>query len=111
MCVFKTQEKVEKCYNAIVEVSNENNGNYNYGHNKRKYEEMMNQGSPSGVIDAYFGSDGSNDSWAVGSSSSSSLSLLCSSPSSQPLFKKTKSQEQQQMTLSPFIVGIVGTSP
>ncbi|XP_028767653.1 cyclin-D3-1-like [Neltuma alba] len=101
------KEKVDECYNAIQEMSKGNNY-YNYGHNKtkkRRYEEISPE-SPSGVIDAVFGSDGSNDSWAVGSS-------LCSSP--EPLFKKTRPQEQQQqMTLSPFnrvIVGIVGASP
>ncbi|KAF7840798.1 cyclin-D3-1 [Senna tora] len=108
-------EKVEECYNAIVEASKGNNENYKGRNRKRKYDHeeeiMRSPGSPSGVIDAVFGcDDGSNDSWAVGSSSSS----LCSSP--EALFKKTKpqDQQQQQMTLSPFnpvIVGIVGTSP
>ncbi|XP_047173504.1 cyclin-D3-1 [Vigna umbellata] len=97
-----SKEKVDECYNAILQRSNGNS----YGHNnniyKRKYEEIPD--SPSGVIDAAFGSDGSNDSWAVGSS-------LYSSP--EPLFKKSRTQGQQ-MKLSPLnrvIVGIVGTSP
>ncbi|XP_020239440.1 cyclin-D3-1 [Cajanus cajan] len=96
-----SKEKVDECYNTILQVSNANN----YGDNntsKRKYEEFP--GSPSGVIDAAFSSDGSNDSWAVGSS-------LYSPP--EPLFKKTRTQGQQ-MKLSPLnrvIVGIVGTSP
>ncbi|WVY98039.1 hypothetical protein V8G54_030190 [Vigna mungo] len=97
-----SKEKVDECYNAILQRSNRNS----YGHNnniyKRKYEQIPD--SPSGVIDAAFGSDGSNDSWAVGSS-------LYSSP--EPLFKKSRTQGQQ-MKLSPLnrvIVGIVGTSP
>ncbi|KAK4258786.1 hypothetical protein QN277_005196 [Acacia crassicarpa] len=99
------KEKVDECYSAIQELWNY----YYYGQDKstkkRRYDEIINPGSPSGVIDAVFGSDGSNDSWEVGSS-------LCSSP--EPLLKKTRPQEQQ-MTLSPpfhrVIVGIVGASP
>ncbi|KAL2324212.1 hypothetical protein Fmac_023270 [Flemingia macrophylla] len=97
-----SKEKVDECYNAILQVSKIGN---NYGDNKsskRKHEEFP--GSPSGVIDAAFSSDGSNDSWAVGSS-------LYSPP--EPLLKKTRTQGQQ-MTLSPLnrvIVGIVATSP
>ncbi|TKY50957.1 Cyclin-D3-2 protein [Spatholobus suberectus] len=95
------KEKVDECYNGILQLSNANN----YAHDnasKRKYEQIP--GSPSGVIDAAFSSDGSNDSWAVGSS-------LYSPP--EPLFKKSRTQGQQ-MKLSPLnrvIVGIVGTSP
>lgn len=97
-----SKEKVDECYNGILQLSNGNN----YGHSsktmKRKYEEIP--FSPSGVIDAAFGSDGSNDSWTVGSS-------LYSTP--ETLFKKSRTQGQQ-MNLSPLnqvIVGIVGTSP
>ncbi|XP_050915324.1 cyclin-D3-3 [Lathyrus oleraceus] len=90
------KEKVDECYNAIVEVTNENN----YGH-KRKYEQI--HGSASGVIDAVFSSDGSIDSWKVGSSSYST---------SEPIFKKTKTQRQNR-NLSPLnraIVGILATA-
>jgi len=96
-CVFCLQEKVDECYNAILHLTNANN----YGHNKRKYEEIP--GSPSGVIDAVFSSDGSNDSWTVGASSYST---------SEPVFKKTKNQGQN-MNLSPInrvIVGILATA-
>ncbi|CAI8604925.1 unnamed protein product [Vicia faba] len=91
------KEKVDECYNVIVEVTNGSN----YGH-KRKYEQVP--GSPSGVIDAVFSSDGSNDSWKVGSSSSYSTS--------EPVFKKTKTQGQNR-NLSPLnraIVGILATA-
>lgn len=94
--MFFLQEKVDECYNVIVEVTNENS----YGH-KRKYEQVP--GSPSGVIDAVFSSDGSNDSWKVGSSSYST---------SEPVFKKTKTQGQNR-NLSPLnraIVGILATA-
>ncbi|KAI4298494.1 hypothetical protein L6164_032045 [Bauhinia variegata] len=101
-----SKEKVDECYNLILELSHANN----YGHNnprKRKYDKTP--GSPSGVIDAVFSSDASNHSWTMGSS------LYSSSP--EPLLKKSRAQEQQQqqqMKLSPLnrvIVGIVGTSP
>ncbi|XP_027367190.1 cyclin-D3-1 [Abrus precatorius] len=97
-----SKEKVDECYNAILQLSNVNNNYANNNNGKRKYEQIP--GSPSGVIDAAFSSDGSNDSWAVGSS-------LYSSP--EPLFKKSRTQGQQ-MKLSPLnrvIVGVVGTSP
>ncbi|CAJ1977408.1 unnamed protein product [Sphenostylis stenocarpa] len=97
-----SKEKVDECYNAILQLSNANNYGHNNNINKRKCEQIPD--SPSGVIDAAFCSDGSNDSWAVGSS-------LYSPP--EPLFKKSRTQGQQ-MKLSPLnrvIVGIVGTSP
>ncbi|KAG4907595.1 hypothetical protein AAZX31_20G114800 [Glycine max] len=97
-----SKEKVDECYNAILQLSNVNNYGHNNNTSKRKYEQIPS--SPSGVIDAAFCSDGSNDSWAVGSS-------LYSPP--EPLFKKSRTQGQQ-MKLSPLnrvIVGIVGTSP
>ncbi|KAL1296042.1 hypothetical protein AAHE18_19G254800 [Arachis hypogaea] len=101
------KEKVDECYNGIVEVTN-NNNNGGRG-KKRKYEEIP--GSPSGVIDAVFSSDdGSNDSWEVVGSS-----LLCSSPSQeepqpQPLLKNKK-QQLKLSSLNRVIVGIVGTTP
>ncbi|KAB1208419.1 Cyclin-D3-1 [Morella rubra] len=78
---------------------------YNCAHNnphKRKYGQVPS--SPSGVIDAVFGSDSSNDSWAVGSSAYSSP---------EPLFKKRRSHEQQ-LNLPSFnrvSVGIAGSPP
>ncbi|GFP90584.1 cyclin-d3-2 [Phtheirospermum japonicum] len=60
-------EKMDDCYELITEIID------GHGRNlcrKRKHEPTP--GSPSGVIDAYLSSDSSNDSWAVGSSSSSS---------------------------------------
>lgn len=108
------QEKVDECYNAILQLSNANNyGHAHYNNNpsgKRKYEQIP--GSPSGVIDAaaFSSDDGSNDSWAVAVVGSS---LYSSSSSSEPVFKKSKTQGQK-LKLSPLnrvIVGIVGASP
>ncbi|KAK7390938.1 hypothetical protein VNO78_19154 [Psophocarpus tetragonolobus] len=96
------KEKVDECYNAILQVSKANKYGHNNSPSKRKYEQIP--GSPSGGIDSALSSDGSNDSWAVGSS--------LYSPQ-EPLFKKSRTQGQQ-MKLSPLnwvIVGIVGTSP
>jgi cyclin D3 len=99
-----SKEKVDECYNLIIQVTNANsNDDYYYGNNnKRKYEQIP--GSPSGVIDAVFSSDGSNDSWTVGSSTYSTTS--------EPVFKKTKTQGQN-VNLSPLnrvIVGILATA-
>ncbi|CAJ2630548.1 unnamed protein product [Trifolium pratense] len=95
-----SKEKVDECYNMILQVTNANSNDDYYG-NKRKYEQIP--GSPSGVIDAVFSSDGSNDSWTVGSSTYST---------SEPVFKKTKTQGQN-VNLSPLnrvIVGILATA-
>jgi len=96
-----SEEKVNACYNLILELSNA----YNCVHNnplKRKYEQIP--CSPSGVIDAVFSSDSSNDSWAVGSS-------VYSSP--EPPFKKSRAHEQQMKlpSLNRISVGIVGSPP
>ncbi|KAE8008010.1 hypothetical protein FH972_004560 [Carpinus fangiana] len=96
-----SEEKVNACYNLILELSNA----YNCVHNnplKRKYEQIP--CSPSGVIDAVFSSDSSNDSWAVGLS-------VYSSP--EPPFKKSRAHEQQMKlpSLNRISVGIVGSPP
>ncbi|KAI3665686.1 hypothetical protein L6452_44316 [Arctium lappa] len=77
------EEEVDDCSKFILEVSD------NHG-SKRKYH--FAPGSPNGVIDSYFSSDNSCDSWAVASSSVSS--------SPEPVFKKIRAQEQQ-MRLGP----------
>ncbi|KAE9618690.1 hypothetical protein Lal_00047953 [Lupinus albus] len=104
-----SKEKVDECYNAILHLNLKDSNANNYAHNplKRKYDQIP--GSPSGVIDAAFSSDGSNDSWAVGSS-------LYSLPETELVLKKSRTQSQgQQMKLSPLnnrvVVGIIGTSP
>ncbi|KAF3435452.1 hypothetical protein FNV43_RR22541 [Rhamnella rubrinervis] len=106
-----SKEKVEDCCSLIVEYSSTA---CNYANNsmsqKRKHEEIP--GSPSGVIDAVFSADrnngSSNDLWSVGSSSS----VYSSCP--EPLLKKSRTQDQQQMklpSLNRVFVDIVGSPP
>ncbi|XP_075672698.1 cyclin-D3-3-like [Castanea sativa] len=98
-----SKEKVNDCCNLILELSNAYNCAHNNPHShKRKYEQVPD--SPSGVIDAVFSSDSSNDSWAVGSSAYSSP---------EPLFKKSRAHEQQMKlpSLNRVSVGIVGSPP
>ncbi|KAE9589381.1 hypothetical protein Lal_00000229 [Lupinus albus] len=103
-----SKEKVDECYNAILHLKVKDSNANNYANEnplKRKFDQI--HGSPSGTIDVAFSSDGSNDSWSVGSSS------LYTSPETKLVLKKSRTQGQQ-MKLSPLnrvIVGIVGTSP
>ncbi|GJX45161.1 cyclin, C-terminal domain-containing protein [Tanacetum coccineum] len=83
------EEKIEGCSKFIMDVSNHHGSNYFPTH-KRRYSSVP--GSPSGVVDAYFSSDNSNNSWAIASS-------VTSSP--EPPFKKNRAQEQQ-MRLTPM---------
>ncbi|WCJ17757.1 CYCLIN D3 1 [Euphorbia peplus] len=85
------KEKVNDCYELICELlkcrsNHNNNHNYYYYEKKclkRKYDdEEAIPSSPSGVIDAIFSCDNSNDSWILNSSSVSS--------SPQPIFKKSR---------------------
>ncbi|KAK4488411.1 hypothetical protein RD792_004174 [Penstemon davidsonii] len=77
MNVLRTnKEEIDDCYKLVVEVIEDKRRKLFH---KRKYESIPN--SPSGVIDAYFSSDSSNDSWAV-------MSSVTSSP--EPFFKRSK---------------------
>ncbi|XP_050365892.1 cyclin-D3-1 [Argentina anserina] len=87
-----SKEKVNDCYTLILEMSNY--GCKNNNPLKRKHEQIP--GSPNGVIDAYFSSDSSNDSWAAGSS----VSL-----SPEPQFKKIRAEASSLNRL----MGIVGS--
>ncbi|XP_043712862.1 cyclin-D3-1 [Telopea speciosissima] len=91
-----SKDKVDDCYELIVELTT---GHHGHGQ-KRKYESMP--GSPSGVIDANFSSDSSNDSWAV-------ASLVTSSP--EPLLKRRRAQEQQMRvpSLNRVFVDVLGS--
>lgn len=99
-----SREEVNDCHQLITELSTTTcffNGQLTNPH-KRKYEQIPS--SPSGVIDAYFSSDSSNDSWAVVGSSVSS--------SPEPLLKKTRSAQEQQMrlpSLSRVFVDVLGS--
>ncbi|CAK7329939.1 unnamed protein product [Dovyalis caffra] len=79
-----TKEKVNGCYGLIFELLSRTKANANSKSKKRKFEPMPS--SPSGVIDAFFGCDSSNDSWALQGSSVSS--------SPEPIFKKSRTQDQ-----------------
>uniref|UniRef100_A0A803NMM1 B-like cyclin n=1 Tax=Cannabis sativa TaxID=3483 RepID=A0A803NMM1_CANSA len=98
------KEKVNDCYKLIIELSNAYNNPL-----KRKNEVVP--GSPSGIIDAIFSSDNSNDSWSAESSVSSSPK------GRQNLFKKIRTSEDdnQKMrmpsALSRVFVDIVGSPP
>lgn len=86
-----SKENIDDCSKFITEVSisSNNHGTIFSQTHKRKYSSVP--GSPSGVFDAYFSSDNSNNSWMIGSSVSSSPEA--------PL-KKNRVQEQQ-MRLTP----------
>lgn len=80
--VLKTnKESIDDCYRLFLELSSSN------GHSKsHKRKHLSIPRSPNGVIDASFSYESSNDSWAVASSVSSSP---------EPLFKKSRAQDQQ----------------
>ncbi|GJX29061.1 hypothetical protein Tco_0237140 [Tanacetum coccineum] len=73
-------EKIEGCSKFIMDVSNHHGSNYS-STNKRRYSSVP--GSPSGVVDAYFSSENSSNSWAFASS-------VTSSP--EPPFKKNRAR-------------------
>lgn len=81
LVVFK-QDKVKECYLLILELSR-GNGSQNQSY-KRKHLPLP--GSPSGIIDANFSCDSSNDSWPAAS--------LFSSPP-EPRFKRSRIHVQQ----------------
>ncbi|XP_076901730.1 cyclin-D3-3-like [Bidens hawaiensis] len=84
------EENIDVCSKFIMDVSNNHGSCYfQFQSHKRKYSSVP--GSPSGVVDAYFSSDNSNNSWAF-------VSSVTSSP--EPQFKKNRVQEQQ-MRLAP----------
>ncbi|GER37490.1 cyclin D [Striga asiatica] len=80
------KEKIDSCLKLIMELLDDPSRR-SYG--KRKH--MSTPGSPSGVIDADFSSNSSVDSWAVGSSVSSSP---------EPVFKKSRPQDHHMRMAS-----------
>ncbi|XP_073060510.1 cyclin-D3-3-like [Primulina eburnea] len=85
--VLKTsKEKVDECHKLIMEIMDDHGIKLR---SKRKNESIPS--SPSGVVDAYFSSDSSNDSWAFSSSVSSSP---------EPSLKRRRAQDQH-MKLAP----------
>lgn len=78
-----SMDKVEDVYKFILDLQASHDHDKNLTR-KRKYPSVPS--SPSGVIDAYFSSDSSNDSWFV-------APLVMSSPES--AFKRSGSNDQQ----------------
>ncbi|XP_027105992.1 cyclin-D3-3-like [Coffea arabica] len=95
-----SKTKVTDCYEAIAVLSSTSNSL------KRKYDPVPS--SPLGVMDAFFNSDSSNDSW-VGTTGGLSGSSSPEEP--QPLIKKSRAQEQQMRlpSLTRVFVDIVGS--
>ncbi|GER30248.1 cyclin [Striga asiatica] len=75
-----SKEKIDDCCQLIMEAADDPSRRSCL---KRKQRSMPS--SPSGVIDAYFSSDSSVDSWAVGSSTSASP---------EPVFKRSRAHDQ-----------------
>ncbi|KAI3813377.1 hypothetical protein L1987_18099 [Smallanthus sonchifolius] len=78
-----SERKLDECSKFIPEVYDNPGSSYLISQ-KRKYH--FTPGSPNGIIDSYFSSDNSSDSWAVASSS------VSSSPEP-PVLKKIRAQE------------------
>ncbi|KAM0057870.1 putative cyclin domain-containing protein [Helianthus debilis subsp. tardiflorus] len=93
-----SEGKLDDCSKFILEVSDNPGSSYSICQ-KRKYH--FAPGSPNGVIDSYFSSDNSSDSWAVASSSVS----VSSSPEP-PVFKKIRAQEQLMKLVPPTRVSV-----
>ncbi|KZV18428.1 hypothetical protein F511_19204 [Dorcoceras hygrometricum] len=80
------KDKLDECHKLVMEVLD---GHVHKLGRKRKHASIPS--SPSGVVDAYFSSDSSNDSWAFASSASSSP---------KPLFKRSRAQDQHMRLAS-----------
>lgn len=128
-----SKDKVNDCYQLILEKSSDCNKSDKNCNSKRSFDEMMMMNnfphisstsssdiipsSPSGVMDAYYLScDSSNDSWdAANTMTVTSSSSLSSSVSSSPVLtrKKTRVNEQpmplQLPSLSRVFVDLVAT--
>ncbi|KAK9285796.1 hypothetical protein L1049_024997 [Liquidambar formosana] len=84
MGVLQTsKDDVDECYGLILDLSGSNGHSQNQTHKRKHLSIPM---SPNGVIDASFSCDSSNDSWAM---------ALSISSSPEPLFKKSRAQDQQ----------------
>lgn len=87
MTVLRTsKDKVDACHALIVELMDDHNRRLFH---KRKHNSIPS--SPSGVIDSYFSSDSSNDSWAF---------VLSGSSSPEPLFKRSRILDQHTIAAS-----------
>ncbi|XP_073274879.1 cyclin-D3-3-like [Primulina huaijiensis] len=87
MTVLRTsKDKADACHELIVELMDDHNRRLFH---KREHDSIPS--SPSGVIDSYFSSDSSNDSWAH---------VLSGSASLEPLFKRSRILDQHTMVAS-----------
>lgn len=128
-----SKDKVNDCYQLIVEKSSDGSKTDNSSKSKRTFDDMMMKNnfhppppppptsssdiipsSPSGVMDAYYLScDSSNDSWAATNMMGSSS--LSSSVSSSPVLGRKKSRVHEQPmplqlpSLSRVFVDVVGS--
>ncbi|KAH6764872.1 hypothetical protein C2S51_016121 [Perilla frutescens var. frutescens] len=90
---YSSSEKIDDCHKFILEAMD---GLNHKSCCERKFESIPS--SPSGVIDAHFSSNSSVDSWTV---------ALSASSSPEPLFKRSRAQEQH-MRLAPLSSMSVG---
>jgi len=97
--LYLKQEKVNKCYELVLDHSPSK---------KRMMNWMQQPASPIGVFDASFSSDSSNESWVVSASAS-----VSSSPSSEPLLKRRRVQEQQMRlsSINRMFFDVLSSSP
>ncbi|KAM1773771.1 hypothetical protein ACFX12_043230 [Malus domestica] len=86
------KDKVDECSKLISELTSSGGNGSGKQSNKRKFGSVP--CSPSGVMDVSFSSDSSNDSWATGSSVSSSP---------EPLSKKRNSNHNRNADILGFI--------
>ncbi|XP_074286281.1 cyclin-D3-1 [Silene latifolia] len=94
-----SKEKVNDCYELIVEKLSWSTTEKGNPSSKRKFDEMTTiPTSPSGVMDAYnFSSESSNDSWTANSNTiSGPLLSASSSVSSSPVMSQKKGRVHQQ---------------
>lgn len=80
-----SEEQVNQCYKLILKLLVCHEGIFGLQQKRKRVSEPS---SPGGVIDASFSCESSNDSWTATVASSVSLSL-------EPLFKRSRVQEQQ----------------
>ncbi|KAM3363459.1 cyclin-D3-2 [Capsicum galapagoense] len=102
MSVLKVgKDSLDECHDLIVELMG--TSRYKFCQSLKRKHQLV-PGSPSGVIDAYFSCESSNDSWSVASS-------ISSSP--EPQYKRNKTQDQR-MKLAPLggtVSVVVGSNP
>ncbi|KZV24963.1 hypothetical protein F511_01933 [Dorcoceras hygrometricum] len=84
MAVLKTRtDMVDACHKLILKLMDDHNSR---PYHKRKHNSIPS--SPSGVIDSYFSSDSSIDSWSF---------VLSGSSSPEPLFKRSRNLDQHKI--------------